>query len=614
VASLLLAGCTNQQATTASTRPTAYATPAASADESYTRDSVTYLASDYLEGRLPGTRGEVLASEFIANEFRHAGLVPAPGRSDYFQPFLHTTGRRIESASLALANQPLKLDTDFSVLSLSASAAFDAPVVFVGYGVSDPSNTLIPGGYDDYANIDVKDKVVLLMRYEPQSTKEKSRLTENGANTWRASLNAKVGAAADRGAKAVLFVNPPNTHDAKEILPFSAQSGGRPSRLPAAMITAAAADSLLAASGAPTLSALQKQIDDNAKPASLALSSTATGNFKLISERKSIRNVLAVLPGTGPNKSEYIVIGAHYDHLGRGGAGSLLRSSREIHNGADDNASGTTAMLLLAKRMAAYQKQNPNAFDRSILFAAFTAEEQGLIGSQYMVDHPPVPLESMAYMINLDMVGRVKENLLFVGGTGTSELFQPMLDAADAASPLVFRSTGKGGRGPSDHQSFGLKRIPVLFFFSGLHADYHRPTDDAPLINYTGIVQTADIAQSIATQLATAPRTPYIDTYDREGLRLGSSGTFRVTLGIVPDYADEDIKGVKLSGTTPGTPAALAGLTAGDIITHLDDKPTPNLESLTDFLASAKPDQKVKVTYTRAGQSATTTATLAERK
>ena len=618
---IILPGCKSSSTSTGrdsaaspTTRVSAYDKPASSPDVTYARDSVTYLASNYLEGRLPGTEGERLASEFIANEFRHAGLVPVPGRSDYFQPFMHTVGRRVEKADIAIAGTPLQPDKDYTALSLSGSGTLQGEVVFVGYGVSDPENTLIPGGYDDYAGLDVKGKIVVVMRYEPQSSKEKSRLTEDGTNSRRASLTTKLSTAVARGAKAVLFVNPPNTHDGNELLSFNMSGGGRGGTVPVAMITAAVADRLLTAGGAEPLAQLQKQIDESVKPASVALTTPVSIDFKLVNDRKPIRNVIGVLEGTGPRKDEYIVVGAHFDHLGRGGSGSLLRGSREIHNGADDNASGTTAMLLVAKRVGDLKRSNPQLFDRSILFAAFTAEEQGLIGSQYMVDHPPVPLQSMTYMLNLDMVGRVKENLLFVGGSGTSELFDAMLAEADEASPLTFRNMGRGGRGPSDHQSFGLKKIPVLFFFSGLHPEYHRPADDSWLINYDGLVQAADVAQRILLQLVNAPRTDYIAKYDTEGVRLGSSGTFRVTLGVVPDYADEGIKGVRISGTTPGTAAALAGLQGGDVITKLDDKAIESVEALTEFLASARPGQKVNVTYVRSGAPQTVEVTLTERR
>ena len=339
----------------------------------------------------------------------------------------------------------------------------------------------------------------------------------------------------------------------------------------------------------------------------------------------------------GRSRIEYVVVGSHYDHLGRGGIGSLSPHSHDIHHGADDNASGTTAMIELASHFA--QAGTP---ERSIIFVAFTAEEEGCIGSEHFVDHPPVPLDKITAMINLDMVGRIRSTpastnisgpptslpasvpttqvgrgILYVGGSGTAATFDAIIQKADADSPLVTKDIGKGGLGPSDHMSFALKRVPVLFFFSGLHADYHRPTDTAEKINYEGLQEVVDFSADVISQVVQSPTQPYIVAADAHSMHLGSpsSGTV-VTLGVVPDYTSsiDGGGGVKISGATPGSPADKAGLQAGDVIVKWDEKTIDTLYDLSDVLAGGKVGQVVKLKIMRGGKPIETQATLAAQR
>lgn len=568
---------------------------------------VTYLASDDLEGRGLGTKGLDVASEYIADRFRSLELRTLPGQPDYFQEFFVNRGAAVNAAStLKIGQTNLTHPRQFIPQGFSADAQFDAPVVFAGYGISSTDQK-----YDDYAGIDVKGKVVLVLRYEPHNEQGTSRFVNED---WSpdAALNAKAEAAAKNGAVALLLVNPPRHHDGDTLLGVN-RGGGR-SEIPFIHIRQEVADDLLRRGGSEkTLGQLQAEIDSTGQPRSFALKDiSVSGNVKLDRDRVAARNVMAYLRG-GSNPDEYVVVGAHYDHLGRGGSGSLAPMSHEIHNGADDNASGTAALLNLAERLVYAGRR-----DRSIIFVLFSGEEEGLLGSQHFVQNCPVPLAKIVGMLNLDMVGRVRSNILYTGGSGTAAAFDPMLASADVDSPLELKSIGKGGRGPSDHMSFSLKQIPVLFFFSGVHADYHTPTDDSTAINYAGIVEVIRLSMRVVNEMSRMPKQQYVSTFDSEMVSLnsgtGSRGT-RVSLGVVPDYsAAESTTGVRIQGTSPGSPAALAGLKDGDVVVQIADKKIGNLVDLSEYLGRARPGDQVKVVLMRDGQRIEVSLTLAERK
>ena len=586
------------------------ASPAVQRDAAFTvdaRKAVEYLASDELEGRGIGTPGIAKAAEYIADTFKKLGLSPASGAADYFQSFQITAATAPDPAtSFTSGDKTFALEKDFGVVSLSAEEKFDAPVVFVGYGITNKDR-----GYDDYANIDVKGKVVLALRYEPQDAKGVSQFTKK-KDEWSgdAPLISKAKNAAAHGAVAMLLVNPPLHHE-DAVMPFVRQSLSDRASIPFLHLRKHAADELLQKAGGKSLAELQKEIDESGKPASRTLENVAVaGQVKILRTDTEVRNVVGILPGKGDLAGEYVVVGAHYDHLGKGGPGSLSPNAKEIHNGADDNASGTAVMLKAAEHFAKSESANR----RSIIFAAFTAEESGLIGSERFVNHPLVPLDKIAYMLNLDMVGRVRNNVLSVGGTGTAASFEKMLKAADDASPLVFKEFGKGGFGPSDHTSFAVKKIPVLFFWTGRHDDYHLPTDDADKINYEGLDQVVGVTTEVVNAMATLPRDQYVGTFDHSGMSPGGRGGSRVTLGVVPDYGGDEAKGVKISGTVPGSPAEKAGLQAGDVIVQFGDAKIDSLYGLTDVLAKAKPGDKVKLGVIRDGKNVDVEATLVERK
>ncbi len=576
-----------------------------------------FLASDDQEGRGVGTAGLDRCADFIASRFYAAGLMPAPGCENYFQPFVMTTGATIDSTRTVLKSndQTLVLGKDYTPTSFAAERSFEnVPAVFVGYGISSPNRN----HYDDYAGIDVKGRAVIAMRFEPHDAAGKSRF---GGDTWSidATLIEKARAAADHGAAALILVNPPTHHgDADDLMPFARQFLGQTSPIPVFQVERAIVDAALKRANQPDLKTLQAQIDDGVKPASRELGKELafSGNVALDRKTSNVKNVVAMLPGTGPRADEYVVVGAHYDHLGRGGGIGALGPRGEIYNGADDNASGTAAILELADRLS---EDGPQP--RTILFVAFTGEESGLIGSNHFVTDPPVPLRQIVAMLNLDMVGRMTNDTLLIGGAGTAASFEDLLKKADANLPLKIKEIGKGGIAPSDHMSFALRRIPVLFFFSGMHMDYHRPTDDVDKINFIGMVETIDLGERVIVALTRMEKEQYVDSADASslgsmmGVGTGDSGSRRASLGVIPDYGtDISTGGVRITGTMPKSPAALAGLQNGDVIVQFGDRKIDNLYDLSAALAAAKPGDRVHLAVMRDGKRIETDATLAERK
>jgi hypothetical protein len=625
------AGCNSQSTIAKRAKPTATTAPSPFTFDA--KKTLYFLASDELEGRGIGTAGLDRAADFIADEFKQMGLKPPPNQSSDFQPFEMKTATEIgPKTSLAVDARKFQAKEDFAPVSFSAEGSFAGPVAFAGYGMNSAAHH-----YDDYAGIDVKGKVVLAMRFEPHDANGNSRFEKDGWST-AASLGDKAQAAADAGAVALLLVTPPQYHGGDDsLVPFARRPMTDAPKIPLIHVRQTVAQELLKRGGAPDLKELQQKIDNNTKPASFELAGVkVSGEVELKQKKASVKNVIAYLPGEIAD--EYVVVGAHYDHLGRGGPGSLSPRSHEIHNGADDNASGTTAMLELASKLS-----HDGTPKRSIIFAAFTAEEEGCIGSTRFVEHPPVPLDRITAMINLDMVGRVRSTpastnivappttlaatsapttqsasgILYVGGSGTAATFDAIIQKADERSPLVLKDIGKGGLGPSDHMSFALKHVPVLFFFSGLHADYHRPTDDADKINYEGLEEVVNLVQDVTEQVAQSPRQNYIVAADAHSMHIGSpsSGT-TVTLGVIPDYtvAMDAGGGVKISGTSPNSPAAKAGLKAGDTIVKWDAKAIDTLYDLSDMLARGKHGQMVKLKVMRDGKPIEIQATLATRK
>ncbi|HZW34599.1 MAG TPA: M20/M25/M40 family metallo-hydrolase, partial [Isosphaeraceae bacterium] len=517
---------------------------------------------------------------------------------------------------------PCAVKTEFSPLAIGIGGTLqDIPIVFAGYGITaeDGSGKL---HYDDYAGIDVKGKAVLIIRREPQqgnraSPLEAKRTTgRDGQRTtpW-ATFQHKVTNAFQHGAAVVLLVN--DLHGLKgakdELLRFTAAGADPASKIPVVMLGRKTADQLLAGAGQPALAELEKQIDQDLKPCSRPLKEwTATARITIDRSAITTRNVIGVLEGTGEHAEETVVLGAHYDHLGRGGmfSGSLAFLSHDIHNGADDNASGTAMVLEMARRLGARRDAPP----RRIVFIAFSGEERGLLGSHYYVEHPLFPLKSTVMMFNCDMVGRLnRKNELTMIGTGTSPGLDSLVDVLGKSAGLTIKKVAgmTDGFGGSDHQSFYPKGIPVLFAFTGVHGDYHRPTDDSDRINYAGMARVADYLELLLLEVIRRPERPaFVRLAEpRRTTRMG----FSVYLGTQPDYSSSSQDGLKLEAVSAGSPAEKAGLKGGDIITGFDGKPISTINDYMESLRRHKPGDTVEILVKRDGKEVKLKATLGSR-
>jgi len=571
---------------------------------------VQRLASDAWEGRGSGTEGERQATQYIADCFRLLDLEPAGEGGTYFQPVRMPAGIVVDPAStLALlggpAPAPLALGREWTAFSASASGEVEADLVFAGYGITAPRE-----GYDDYAGLDVKGKIVVVFRHAPHGT---AFWDGPQARMRHAPFRAKLKEATDRGAAALVVVNDPFHFPG----PGAGDRGGRPdelergsiggaqSAIPFVHLTLTAARGLFPAAFGATPEALEAAIHKGAAPAPASRAGRARARLSLAIERKEIegRNVCALLPAGAPDATdEVVVIGAHHDHLGKGGGfGSLARSAEErtqIHNGADDNASGTSGLLEAAAYLAARQGE----LRRSILFLTFTGEERGLLGSRHWVEHPTLPLEHVAAMLNMDMIGRLGGRKLFIGGVKTSPAFAPLLEARakEVGLDVVF---GDGGRAPSDNSSFYDKGVPVLFFFSGMHEDYHRPSDDVDKLDLEGMREIAFLCALTADDLARLPARPAFQRADQ-----GGAGPPRPVLGIRVAQGAE--QGVQVGAVVPDGPAAHAGLRAGDVILAVAGTPTGDLGALRDALEALEIGQEVEVEVQRGTGKLTCRLTL----
>ncbi|MDB5391811.1 MAG: ywaD [Planctomycetaceae bacterium] len=617
---------------------------------------VKFLASDELEGRGIGLKGLDLAAEHIRTEFEKAGLNVTAVKGGAFQPFEMTTSAKLGGPHSLVFSGPegkkleLKMEADFIPLSFSASGKFSGDLVFAGYGIDAKAEK----SYSDYEGLDVKGKVVLIMRREPrQGDDQKPGLAgPHGGQSKYADLRTKVSTAYGNGAVGILFVDDP--YSSREALGKSKQqltkqgenvaealltteatpatdeeksktskqalvnatnrykelkaevAAGAPDKLmrfgyggndsaksiPIGHLTRKACDEVLRAALKTSLADIEKEIDQELKPKSFALPGwSASGEFQIERHQTVVKNVIGVLEGTGPLADETLVIGAHYDHVGRGGRDSLSPGSTEIHNGADDNASGTSVLLEVARQLVARKEKLP----RRVVFIAFTAEESGLIGSAKYCAEPVFPLDKTIAMLNMDMVGRLSDNKLTIFGTGTAPTWPAMLEKLGKAEK--FEMTFKPeGFGPSDQSSFYAKKIPVLHFFTGNHPDYHRPSDDWEKLNINGMERVSELVAHVAVETVTNPVRPEyiaIKTVANPGRE-----SSRPYFGAIPDFGT-DKPGLLLVGTGPGSPADKAGLKAGDRITLINQTKIGGLEDFDLALRKFAPGDVIEVTVVR---------------
>jgi len=582
----------------------AASTPVPQADPVRYLNDIKALASPEMEGRGSGTKGQTRAEHLIEKRYKELGLQPA-GVNGYSQAFTVITGARLKSdnhfvVQAADAKEDLKIDQDFVPASYSLSGQVKGSVAFAGYGV-----TADEFHYDDYAGLDVKDKVVVVLRYEPSGFGQKSG---NHGLTLHAQLITKAINARNHGAKAVVVINGKlGDGEQDQLTRFGSVSGPENVGIVLVQVKNEVADAWLQSAG-KSLKEEQEQINAETKPASFALpeSLRVALHIDIETTRVTVHNVLAWLPG---QTDEYVIVGAHYDHLGRGDADSLAPSQiGEIHPGADDNASGTAGVLELARLLAPERGQ----LKRSILFMNFSGEELGLLGSAAWVKSPTRPLEKAVAMINMDMIGRIKDDKVYIGGVGTGSTFKAVLQQAQKDEPFKFEYSA-GGYSSSDHVSFVTKKIPVLFFFSGLHADYHRPSDTWDKINAPSAARLLDMVESVVAGLASAADTPAFQVVAEEKPSGGGGSGYGPYFGSIPDFGQTE-NGVKFSDVKPNSPAAKAGLKAGDVLVQFGDKAIKNLYDFTDALRRSKVGDIVEVKVLRDGQPFTASVKLEQRK
>ena len=554
------------------------------------------LAADDMEGRGLGTKGIAKAADYIENELRAAGVAPAFGKS-YRQKFPVKMGVALGEHNHidGLAND------DWTPLGFSSSGAFSGKIAFVGYGIE-----AAPLNYRELDGIDLKGKVALMLRYEPQERDEKSVFDGKKPSRWSA-MRYKAMQARERGAVAVVFVTGPLQDEAKDKLPALANDGPEsPAGIPIIQVKTSTAAKWV------DLAAFQKDVDADLKPRSRVLDATLSGNVDVKATFAEGINLVGLVPGRGKLANETVVIGAHYDHLGHGGKGSMRPNDTGIHNGADDNASGTSAVLVAAKKLVDALKDAKDR--RTIVVALFSAEEVGLGGSGYLVEHLPVPLASIKAMVNLDMVGAMKDDKLVALGAESAPEWKPLIDSLSSELKLVVNSGGDG-YGPSDQTSFYAKQIPVLHFFTGTHERYHTPDDDADAINFEGAARTAELTARVAAALARGEVTP---TYARSiaaPAMEGDSRGYGAYLGTVPDFTAMESTGggVKLADVRAGGPADKAGIKGGDVIVEMAGTRIENLYDMTYALQDHKPGETIDVVVLRKGERVTLSATLGTR-
>jgi aminopeptidase YwaD len=549
------------------------------------QNDIRYLASDSLKGRLTGSEGDSLAAEYIKARLLSFGYLPLSG--DGLQRFKVT--RRILSGKsnyLTFNGINYNPDKDFMPFAFSSDTPTESKVVFAGYGFNINNDSI---KWNDYSSVDVKGKWVMILRGEPEIENTKSPFLTFSADRDKALL------AKDMGAAGVLLVSGPvfDPQDAFESLSAEGYSVG----IPVLRIKKEVADNILTKSK-NNITALEKKLIDTKKPFSFSTSLNVKGRGEIIRELATTRNVELWLPGEDEKlKDEYIILGAHFDHLGMGGPGSGSRAldTIGIHHGADDNASGVAMMLELAEKFA----KTKGSHKRSIICLAFTGEEEGLLGSKHFTDNPGINLNNVNVMINLDMVGRLNEtNNLQISGVGTADGLKDLV-YAKTDTTVIKLTLSDEGYGPSDHSSFYGKNIPVLFYFTGAHMDYHTPSDTWEKINYKGMAQLSGLIFNVASDLASEETRLKFKEAGPKAEATRYPRRKGVTLGIMPDFAGVVKNGLRADFITQGKPAAIGGMQKGDIITFINGKPVNNIQDYMFRMGQLKHGQTISVEVLR---------------
>ncbi len=586
-----------------------------------------FLASPGLQGRYTGTEGELEAARYIAARFKEYGLVPVVGL-DYLQKFPFTAGVTLGNNNRLYymregdsVRHDVKLGQDWLPLAFSATGNFvGSPVIFAGYGITAPQEDELPE-YDSYAGLDVKGKWVMVFRYYPEHLPRKQR-----EHLQRyAGLRRKAMIAREKGAVGLIIVSGPNSRVRNQLVPMEGDASLAGSSLAVVSVTDKIAQDLLRSGGRYyTLKKLQDRLDQGDNLQGFLLPALRVGaRVDLVQEKREGRNVLGRLAASGSASDEVVVVGAHLDHLGYGGHSSLARAGEQgmVHPGADDNASGVSAMLELARVLSRKVNSGELRLSKDIIFAAWSGEELGALGSSYFVKHyigksgvgsGALQGTKIVAYVNFDMVGRLKDKLI-VQGTGTGDLWATLLERACLSSSLPV-VTQRQGLLSTDTNPFYLHKIPVLGFFTGAHQDYHTPRDTPDKLLYGAMVRICSLSYRIIADLATSRDVVHFrEVGGHRGNKSARRPGRRVYLGTIPDYSNTEVTGVRLSGVVEGGPAQKAGLRGGDIVVGLAGHKITNIYDYTYALEELEIGKPVSIIVLRDGEQVRLTIIPASR-
>ncbi len=548
------------------------------------KEELGYLASDSLKGRKAGEQGDLLAAQYIREKFEKAGLELL--YENGFQIFgLVTSAQLGEGNVLKVDEEKFDVEKDFLPYAFSANTEVSAEVIFAGYGLEVDTDTL---KWNDFKNLDVSGKWVMALQGDPDLDNPQSPFLEFSSERAKA-LNAS-----DKKAAGLILVAGKKYSEEDELASLIFDKNSSRYSFPIIQVTRNVADKILKGTGY-SIEELETKMETDGNPIHVIADAMVSVKTNVTQEETESRNIVALLHGNDPVlKDQYIVVGAHYDHLGMGGPGSGSRAidTVAVHNGADDNASGVAMVIELAEKVASEKKNK-----RSIIFAAFGAEEMGLVGSKALTAEPPVETDKMVGMFNFDMVGRLDTatNGLSVGGTQTAKETESILADLNPGFELAMSPEGVG---PSDHASFYLQNVPVLFISTGAHSDYHSPLDDADRINYEGMKKVADYSYSLLMEIANRDS---MLTFQEAGPKFQRSrgGRLRVTFGIMPDFAGLEKRGLRVDAVTKGKPADRGGMKKGDIITAIEGKKVGGIHDYMSRLQTLKVGDRVSVDIIR---------------